>query len=135
MSIKYINPYINFQGKARKAMEFYNKVLGGHLVLRTTDEKGAPKSAGPADRITHAQLVADGASIFAVDGHPNYPAKVGENIALALGGTDKARITKIFQDLAEGGQTKMPLTPQSGVEVGYVLDKFGINWVVSIEQG
>lgn len=135
MSIKYINPYINFQGKAREAMEFYNKVLGGQLVLRTTDEKGVPKPAGPADRITHAQLVADGASIFAVDGHPNYPAKVGENIALALGGTDKARITKIFQDLAEGGQTKMPLTPQSGVEVGYVLDKFGINWVVSIEKG
>ncbi|HEV2034399.1 MAG TPA: VOC family protein, partial [Candidatus Dormibacteraeota bacterium] len=69
------------------------------------------------------------------DGHPKYPAKVGENVALALGGTDKARLTKIFHDLAEGGQTKMPLTQQpGGVEVGYLLDKFGINWVVSIEK-
>jgi len=28
----------------------------------------------------------------------------------------------------------MPLTEQSGVEVGYLLDKFGINWVISIEK-
>jgi PhnB protein len=134
MSFKYLSPYINFQGKARKAMQFYHKVLGGTLVLRTTEEKGVPKPAGPGDRISHAQLKADGVQIFGVDGHPKYPAKVGENVALALGGTDKARLTKIFHDLAEGGQTKMPLTEQSGVEVGYLVDKFGINWVVSIDQ-
>jgi PhnB protein len=134
MSIKYLSPYINFQGNAREAMEFYHKVLGGTLGLRTTDQKGVPKPAGPGDRITHSQLVADGMCIFGVDGHPNYPAKVGENVALALGGTDKARLTKIFHDLGEGGHTKMPLTQQSGVEVGYLLDKFGINWVVSIEK-
>jgi hypothetical protein len=29
-------------------------------------------------------------------------------VALALGGTNKARLTKIFHDPAEGGQTKMP---------------------------
>ena len=134
MSKQYLSPYINFQGNAREAMEFYHKVLGGELVLRAMDDKGTPKPAGPGDRITHAQLDADGARIFGVDGHPNYPAKVGENVALALGGTDKAWLTKIFRDLAEGGQTKMPLTQQSGVEVGYLLDKFGINWVVSIEK-
>ena len=110
MSKQYLSPYINFQGNARAAMEFYHRVLGGQLVLRTTDEKGVPKPAGAGDRITHAQLVADGAGIFGVDGHPKYSAKVGENVALALGGTDKARLTKTFQDLAEGGQTKMPLT-------------------------
>ncbi len=135
MSIKYICPYINFQGRAREAMEFYHEVLGGKLVLRTTDETGEPKAAGPGDRITHSQLVADGACIFGVDGHPKYPAKVGENVALALGGADKARLTTIFHDLAEGGQAKMPLTQQpGGVEVGYLLDKFGINWIVSIEK-
>jgi PhnB protein len=134
MSKQHLSPYINFQGNAREAMEFYQKVLGGNLVLRTVNEKGVPQPAGPGDRITHAQLDADGARIFGVDGHPKYPAKVGENVALALGGADKARLTKIFHDLAEGGQTKMPLTQQSGVEVGYLLDKFGINWVVSIEK-
>jgi PhnB protein len=132
--IKYLSPYINFQGNAREAMEFYHKVLGGKLVLRALDEKGEPKPAGPGDRISHAQLKAEGAQIFGVDGHSQYPAKVGENVALALSGTDKSRLTKIFHDLAEGGKTKRPLTQQSGLETGYLVDKFGINWVISIER-
>ncbi|HEV2035695.1 MAG TPA: VOC family protein, partial [Candidatus Dormibacteraeota bacterium] len=103
MSKQFLSPYINFQGRAREAMEFYHQALGGKLELHTMDEKGAAKPAGPGDHISHAQLDADGARIVGVDGHPKYPAKVGENVALALGGTDKARLTKIFHDLAEGG--------------------------------
>ncbi len=115
MSRQYLAPYINFQGRAREAMEFYHRVLGGKLDLQTM------------------QLEADGSRIIGTDGHPNYPAKVGENMAVAIGGTDKDRLTKIFHDLAEGGQSKMPPTEQSG-GVGYLTDKFGINWVIRIEK-
>jgi len=31
MSRQYIGPYINFQGRAREAMEFYHVILGGKL--------------------------------------------------------------------------------------------------------
>jgi hypothetical protein len=41
-------------------------------------------------------------------------------VAIALSGTEKARITKIFNDLAAGGQLKGPLTAQpGGSEVGW----------------
>ncbi len=133
MSKQYLSPYINFQGRAREAMEFYHQVLGGKLDLQTMNERGAPKPAGPGDRITHAQLEADGARIVASDGHPDYPAKVGDNMGIAVGGTDRDRLTKIFHDLSEGGQPKMPPTEQSG-GVGWLTDKFGINWMVSIEN-
>lgn len=135
MSQQYLCPYINFQGRAREAMEFYQKVLGGNLDLQTSNEQGAPKPAGPGDSITHSRLEADGAVIIGVDGHPDYPAKVGDNIGIALGGTDKNRLTKIFNDLAEGGKIKMPLSEQSGgAEVGWLTDKFGFNWMVSINK-
>ena len=55
-------------------------------------------------------------------------------MAIALGGTDKDRLTKIFGYLAEGGTIKMPLTPQSWGDVGYLVDKFGINWMVNIAK-
>ncbi len=135
MSQQYLSPYINFQGRAREAMEFYHKVLGGKLDLQTVNEKGVIKPAGLGDRISHARLEADGARIIASDGHPKYPAKVGDNMAIALGGTDKDRLTKIFTDLAAGGRIKGPLAAQpSGATVGYLLDKFGMNWVVSIDK-
>lgn len=67
------------------------------------------------------------------DGHPKFPPTVGDNMAIALNGTNKARLSKAFAALAEGGQLKGPLTKQpSGAEVGYLLDRFGINWVVSV---
>ncbi len=136
MSQQYLSPYINFQGRAREAMEFYHNVLGGNLDLQTVNERGVPKPARPGDRITHSRLEADGALIvIASDGHPDYPAKVGENMGIALGGTDKDRLTKIFNDLAEGGKIKMPLAEQSwGADVGWLTDKFGITWMVSIDK-
>jgi PhnB protein len=130
MSQQYLSPCINFQGRAREAMEFYHKVLGGNLDLQTSNEQGALKPAGPGDRITHAQLEADGVRITASDGHPDYPAKVGDNIGIALGGTDKDRLTKIFNHLAEGGKMKMP----PGEQAGWLTDRFGINWTVSIDK-
>src|SRR6266702_6504968 len=47
MSRQYLGPYINFGGRAREAMEFYRKVLGGNLDLQTLTKQGACKPAGP----------------------------------------------------------------------------------------
>jgi PhnB protein len=125
MSTIQLNPFINFQGRAREAMELYQKVLGGKLDLR----------AGPNGRIGQARLEADGVLIIASDGHPDYPAKVGENLALSLSGTDQARLTRIFKALAEGGRVNMPLAKQPwGGEVGWLVDRFGISWTVKIQQ-
>ena len=117
MSKIHVSPYINFQGRAREAMAFYHKVLGGNL---------DPQAL---------RLEVDGVLIIASDGHPNYPATVGDHMAIALGGTDKGRLTKIFNDLAEGGKIQMPLAKQSwGGVVGWLKDRFGISWTVNIDQ-
>lgn len=135
MSTFQLSPYINFRGKAREAMEFYHQALGGALDLHTMDEQGASKPAGPGDRITHARLEAGGAVIMGSDGHPDYPPTVGDNMAVSLGGTDKDRLTAAFNALAEGGYIKMPLTEQSwGGALGWFTDKFGINWMVSVDK-
>lgn len=131
----HLGPYVNLQGRACEAMEFYQTVLGGNLHLQTLNDRGESKAAGPGDSIMHSRLEAGGSLIIASDGHPDYPAKVGENMAIALGGTDKDRFTKIFDDLAEGGKIKMPLMEQPwGVDVGRVTDRFSINWMVYIDK-
>jgi PhnB protein len=129
MSQIQLHPYINFQGQARAALEFYHQVLGGTLDLHPGNEQG-----GPSERIMHGRLTADGVSLIAVDGHPAYPAQVGENMALALSSTDQDRLTQIFNALAAGGKVKMPLTPQAGgAGVGWLTDQFGINWMIQLD--
>jgi len=130
-----LSAYVNFQGKAREAMAFYQQALGGNLTLFTLDEQGVARPAGLGENVALARLDADGARIYASDGHPSYPPKVGDHMGVALSGADKDRITTIFNALAEGGRIKAPLTPQPwGAEVGWLLDKFGVNWMVTVEQ-
>lgn len=125
-------PYINFQGRAREAMEFYQKALGGKLELLTENEQGPPKDAGPDDHIMHSMLQNDSLIIMGSDGMP-FPPTVGDNIAIALTGDDNENLSKAFELLSEGGSVKQALKIESwGDGFGYFTDKFGINWMVNI---
>jgi PhnB protein len=122
MSKNYVAPYVNLQGRAREAIEFYRDVLGG--TVKVDEEDG---------RVSLAQLDAEGIVLFATDGHPKFGPTVGDNMAIVLGGSDKDRLTEAFQALSEGGRVKGPLSRHGGgPEVGYLLDRFGINWIVRI---
>jgi PhnB protein len=135
MSDHTVGPYINFGGRAREALEFYQGVLGGELAMYASDEKGT-RPAEPGERIAHAVLTVGGVTITATDGHPSYPATVGDNMALTLGGTDADAIRQAFDSLAsDGGNAKSKLMEQPWGATGYLVDKFGINWVVSIHKG
>jgi PhnB protein len=128
------NPFINFNGRAREAMEHYNAVLGGDLVLETMGEDWRVRAAGPGDRISNARLDADGAVIVATDGHPDHPAEIGTGMAIALASTDAGRIARAFDGLADGGRVQMALTPQpSGGQAGWLVDRFGVHWTLVVE--
>jgi PhnB protein len=131
----FINPYINFQGHAREAFEFYHKIFGGKLDLLAFNPSGPPKPADPGDNIMHGRLESDSAIIMGADGMAEYPPTVGDNFAIALGGSDRERMTKIFEQLSEGGNVKQGLKEESwGDTFGWLEDKFHINWMVNISK-
>ena len=128
------SPYINFHGQAREAMEFYQQLFGGKLDLLAFDAAGAPKPAGPDDQIMHCVLESDGFSLMGTDGMSDSPV-VGDNFAVALGGSDLERLTKVFEGLSEGGTVKQPLQKASwGDTFGWVEDKYQINWMFNISD-
>ena len=129
-----VAPYINFQGRAREAMELYQRVLGGKLELYAAGENGAPRPAEPGDPIQHARLRGDGFLVIGSDGHPSYPPTRGDNVAIVLVGHEKAAMQAAFERLSEGGQVKMPLTegPWGGA-AAWLTDRFGINWNLDLD--
>jgi PhnB protein len=129
-----VAPYINFQGRAREAMELYQSVLGGKLELYAAGPEGSPHRAEPGERIQYARLTGDGFLVIGSDGHPSYPPTPGDNIAVALIGSDRAAMQSAFEKLSEGGQVKMPLTegPWGGV-AAWFADRFGVNWNLDLE--
>jgi PhnB protein len=129
-----LNPYLNFGGNAREAMEFYATVLGGELTLNTFGELGGPDAETP-DNIMHGQLVSDRG--YWLMGSDTAPGTEGtpENSAVSISGDDGDALRGYFEALSDGGQIAVPLEKQMwGDEFGMVTDRFGITWMVNIGQ-
>jgi PhnB protein len=126
-----LNPYLNFMGTTKQAMEFYHSVLGGELEMHTFGEYGAPVK--DKDGIMHAVLKNDALTFMAADGNEHHQVTMGDNISMSLSGDDAETLTKYFNGLAEGGKVDMPLAKQVwGDTFGMLTDKFGVHWMVNI---
>jgi PhnB protein len=128
-----LNPYLNFDGQARDALEHYRSVLGGEVHLNTFGEYGDPAAPG-ADRIMHGQLeTPDGFTLMVADLPPGEKHSPGNNISISLSGDDSEALRGYFAGLAEGGTITVPLEKQMwGDEFGMLSDRFGIPWMVNV---
>lgn len=133
-----MNPYLQFDGDARGAMEFYQSVFGGELVISTFGDFGDPDQPG-ADGVMHSQLETPaGFVLMASDTPPGMPFAPGTNFAVSLSGDgeDADELRGTFARLADGGQIAVPLEKQMwGDEFGMCSDRFGIPWMVDIDGG
>lgn len=131
-----LNPYINFKGTAREAMEFYKTVFGGELTLSTFGEAGMTPDQAPGDQIMHAQLISEnGMTLMASDTPDHMPYNPGTNISVSLSGDDEAELSGYWEKLSEGGNVTQPLVPAPwGDMFGMCTDKFGIQWLVNIAK-
>lgn len=128
-----MNPYINFDGKARRAMEFYKSVLGGELTISTMGE-GMP-GAGKPDNIMHAQLISGDITIMASDHTDPRFLEFGNNIHLSVSGTDEKQLREYFDGLSAGGEVEYPLDKAPwGDTFGSFTDKFEIHWMFNIHH-
>jgi len=128
-------PYLNFNGNARQAMEFYASVFGGQLNLTTFAQFGGADSPD-ADRIMHAALETDaGYTIMGADIPSTMEYHPVEGCAVSLSGDDAAALHGYWEKLSAGGTTTMHMQKQAwGDEFGMCTDQFGVPWLVNISQ-
>jgi PhnB protein len=132
-TMKILQPYLNFDGNTKEAMEFYQSVLGGKLTMQTYADFGAPVEESEKDRIMHAMLDNDTLTFMAADGNKEHPVHMGDNISLSISGDDEEAISKYFEELSEGGKVTQPLEKAPwGDTFGMLTDKFGVNWLFNI---
>ena len=130
-----LNPYLNFNGNTREAMEFYKDVFGGELVVSTFGQYGGPDEI--KDNVMHAMLESpDGFTLMASDPPPHAEVEAGTNFSISLSGDDDAKLRGYWDKLSAGGTIGQPLEKQMwGDTFGQCVDKFGISWLVNITQG
>ena len=130
-----LNPYLNFNGNARQAMEFYANVFGGTLTLNPFSQFGMQDSPD-ADRIMHSALETDaGYSIMAADITSDMADRPMSGFSVSLSGDDGGALRGYWDKLSASGTVTMPLAKQAwGDEFGMCVDQFGVPWLVNISQ-
>lgn len=132
-----ITPYLNLDGRAAEAMEFYKQAAGAEVVavMKFSDAPGGSCAEGNfpesmADKVMHAEIKVGGSSLFLSDcngtGNPSF-----KGISLALAVDGDAEAGKKFKALAAGGAVKMEMAPTFfASSFGTLVDKFGVEWMV-----
>lgn len=130
-----MNPYLNFRGEAKAAMQLYNDIFGGDLQLNTFGEfDSADNKVDPADadKVMHARLSAPGGFELMASDVPQ-AMEPSPNGTLSLSGDDSERLHGYWDRLSDGGNVVMPLAKQMwGDEFGMLVDRFGVSWMVDI---
>ena len=136
-----LHPYLNFNGNAEEAFNFYQSVFGGEFetVMRFKDvpaEYQMGESDG--DKIMHMALPIGNGSMLMGSDVPEQFGKVtfgtASNISISADSEEDAR--KIFDGLSAGGEVTMPLDKAFwGDLFGMLKDKFGVHWMVGYSYG
>jgi PhnB protein len=131
-----LNPYIGFKDTTREAMEFYQSVFGGKLDMTTFAEGHMTEDPGESAKIMHAALEVDNGVMFMASDTPTgMDYKPGASISMSLSGDDEAVLRGYWDKLSVGGTIAMPLEKAPWGDVfGMLTDKFGVSWLVNINE-
>ena len=131
-----INAYLNFNGKCREAMTFYQQCLGGELVMQKISESPmaarVPSELGA--KILHSSLTKDKIVLMASDMMGNN-VKSGNSISLCLNCSSDEEINSFFNNLSTDGNVVEPLHQSFwGATFGSLTDKFGVSWIFNYSK-
>jgi PhnB protein len=135
-----VQPYLFFNGRCEEAIEFYRKSLGAEvgMIMRYKESPEPPQPGmvppGFENKIMHSSFRVGQSMLMASDGCSTEKANF-EGFTLSLSVANEAEADRVFGALAEGGQVRMPLSKTFwSPRFGMVMDRFGIGWMISVEQ-
>ena len=125
---------LNFGGNCEAAFRFYEKHLGGKVVMMMNQSQapGAPRDAGKA--IIHARIDIGDTVLTGNDVPPSVFQKI-RSVYLNLSLDSPAEAERVHTLLAEGGEVYMPLQETFfATRFSQLRDRFGVLWSIIHER-
>ncbi|UIJ33861.1 VOC family protein [Allobranchiibius sp. GilTou73] len=130
-------PHINFRGRAREALTFYQSVFGGETSIATYADIHAVEDPAAADHVAFGRVDApNGFTIMAYDVQPSKGYDPGENsFYVTLQGTVAEEIQTLWEGLAQSATAVLiPLGPAPFSPLyGMLTDHYGVTWIVGAD--
>jgi len=115
-----INPWINFNGNAEEAFDFYKSVFGGEV-----------RKVQIENQLMFLNLPIGKENMLIANNIPEGMGQVNENRSKIAVSTDsKEEADKIFKGLSAGGSVEVPMSDGMGTYMGMFRDKYGIEWII-----
>lgn len=135
-----INPYINFNGNAEEAFNFYKSVFGGEFekIVRFKDLESSdfPVPENEANKIMRI-IFPIGTNTLTANDVPEALGPVNENenrSKISVTADSREEAENIFAGLSVGGTVEMPMDKSPwGTYFAMFRDKFGIEWTVEFD--
>ncbi len=134
MSIKTVT-HINLRGDARAALEFYQSVFGGNMIVVTYEDAHNVGNPAEANQIMWGEVASpEGFHVMAYDVPSATPYDGGQiPYFVSVRGTTTDEITGYWNKLSAKGTIKAPLAPAGFSPLyGMVTDQFGVTWVLDV---
>jgi len=128
--------FINFDGNCREAVEFYAKVFKSSVNNLMTYGEAPPdpnNALAEADlnRIVYAGIPIGDMVVMFMDMPSGMPLAIGNNINPTISTDDKEEVTRLFNELKDGGEVFAELQEAFFSELyGMVKDKYGVIWQI-----
>ena len=133
-----MHPYLNFDGQAEEAFNFYKSVFGGEFLMlqKMGDAPDADKIPDDEkNRVMHVALpINDHTILMASDCLPSagHVLKKGNNMYISINTDSREEADRLFNGLSADGLVEMPMEDMFwGDYSGSFTDKFGIQWMVN----
>ena len=129
-----LNPYLTFNGQCESALKFYEKCLGGKILMMMTYGDSPMAKQMPPDwgkKIIHATFALADQTLGAADAFPgSYQKPQGFSVTLNI--DTAAEADRIFKMLAEKGTVQMPVQETFwALRFGMFVDQFGTPWMIN----
>jgi PhnB protein len=137
MAIKKLNPYLNFDGTAEKAIALYESVLGAKTdrIMRWGDVAETKVEPQHKNRVMHASLFIGEGVIMVSDCQPGQPFTTGDSVHVSVDFDDATDMTRKFDALVAGGKVLMPVQDMFwGAKFGMLKDAYGISWMFNCDH-
>jgi len=134
-----ITVYLNFKGKSKEALEFYQKVFDTekpYIMLYSEMPGGEtfPMSEDTKKLVMHSSIYLGGFGLMISDVTDEMPFVIGNNVTLTATFDTEEEVRMRFDIMKEGAKVEMePQTTFYSKCYSLLTDKFGVRWQFMID--